>query len=310
MESILLHLLFLLLAIVFLWKGADWTVEKASILAIRVNVSQVTIGVTIIALGTSLPEFAATLTSALKQHGDLALANVVGSNIFNLGIILGLAAIATPLAVRRESLHRDGFLLLGISLFLLVWAGDGYLGRLAGMLLLLLLLVYIILLLRRYGKQRHIPRQVPKGKFTAGDGGKLLLGLTLVVCGGYLLIRGALGVGQALQLPEWPLGLTVTALGTSLPEIVISVASILKKKQDILFGNLLGSDIFNFAGVLGLACLSSPIRITGDALLGLGMLTAFYVLLLLFMRSDWRVTRPEGAILLVVGASRVIYFLL
>ena len=305
-----LDVLAILCSIVFLWKGSDWTVDKASALAARYNISEVTIGVTIIAFGTSLPELAASLTSAFKQHGDLALSNVVGSNIFNLGIILGLAAIASPLAVRRESLVRDGLLLLGISLLLLIAALDLHLGRVTGLILLLLLGGYIVSLLRKYGGQQRVTPALRKGSFSAWDGIKLLLGLGMVVAGGHLIVEGALGIGSALGVEEWALGLSVTAFGTSLPEFVVCLSAILKKKQGILFGNLLGSDVFNFAGVLGLACLTNPISVTQDALLGLIMLSASYLLLLLFMRTGWRLSRAEGAIILLLSLCREIYFFL
>ncbi|MCF8030949.1 MAG: calcium/sodium antiporter [Desulfohalobiaceae bacterium] len=310
METTLISLAYVLLSIVFLWKGSDWTVDKASALAARYNISEVTIGVTVIAFGTSLPELAASLTSAIKQHGDLALSNVVGSNIFNLGIILGLAVIVAPLNVRRESLLRDGLLLLGISLFLVLSSMDLHLGRVTGLILLLLMGGYIIALLRQYGAQRRITPRSRKASFTATDGIKLLLGLGMVVTGGHLIVEGALGIGAAMGIQEWALGLSVTAFGTSLPEIVVCISSVIKRKQDILFGNLLGSDVFNFCGVLGLACLTNPFRVSPDALMGLLMLTGSYILLLLFMRSGWRLARGEGVVILLISLFREIYFFL
>jgi cation:H+ antiporter len=310
METTLADLFAILASIVFLWKGSDWTVDKASALAARYSISEVTIGVTIIALGTSLPELAASVTSAFKQHGDLALSNVVGSNIFNLGFILGLAIMAAPLPVGKESLQRDAPLLLGISLLILLAAMDLYLGRVIGLLLLLILGGYIISLLRKYGKQRRFTPPSKTAPFTAVDGLKLFLGLAMVVTGGHLIVEGGLGIGAALGIQEWALGLSVTAFGTSLPEFVVCLSSVLKQKQGILFGNLLGSDIFNFAGVLGLACLSTPIQVTPDALVGLGMLAASYCLLILFMRTGWRLSRGEGAVILVLSLFREIYFFL
>lgn len=310
METTLADLFAILASIVFLWKGSDWTVDKASALAARYNISEVTIGVTIIALGTSLPELAASVTSAFKQHGDLALSNVVGSNIFNLGFILGLAILASPLPVNRESLKRDTPLLLGISLLILAFALDLYLGRVIGLILLLVLGVYIISLLRKYGKQPRFTPVSKEASFSAGDGIKLVLGLGMVVAGGHLIVEGALGIGSELGIEEWALGLSVTAFGTSLPEFVVCLSSVLKRKQGILFGNLLGSDIFNFAGVLGVACLSNPIRVTPDALIGLIMLSASYGLLLVFMRTGWRLSRTEGIVILILSLFREIYFFL
>ncbi len=310
MESIALYIVALLASIILLWKGSEWTVDKASALAARYNISEVVIGITIVAFGTSLPELAASITSAVKQHGDLALSNVVGSNIFNLGFILGLAALASPLAVRRESLVRDGLFLTGVSLLLLLAALDLLLGRLVGLTLLLLLGGYIITLLRKYGRQRRFTPRSRKASFTTVDGIKLGLGLGMVVAGGHLIVEGALGIGSTLGVGEWALGLSVTAFGTSLPELVVCLSSVLKRKQGILFGNLLGSDVFNFAGVLGLACLSHPVSVTQDALLGLVMLTLSYCLLLVFMRTGWRLSRWEGAVIILVSLFREIYFFL
>ncbi len=308
MEPLLLDSLSIVFSAVCLWFGSNWTVDKAALLAARFNISEVVIGVTVIAFGTSLPEMATSVTSAITGHGDIALSNVVGSNIFNLGLVLGAAALLSPLRVKQESFYRDGLILLLICIFILASGLDLYLGRVGGLMLLALLFCYIVIVLRQYGRQRRISPRSELGPFRFLDGLLLFLGLAGVVLGGNLLVRGAVGIGEALGVEEWLLGLTVVACGTSLPEMMVCLASILKKKQDILFGNLLGSDIFNFAGVLGLACLANPIAVSSSALLGLIMLVLSLLLLLFFMFTGWRLTKLEGVCLLCVSLARIVYF--
>ncbi len=304
------HVTFIILSIVFLWKGADWTVDNAVILARKFHISEVVIGVTIVAFGTSLPEIAATASSALKGHGDIALSNVIGSNIFNLGIVLGTCTLTTPLYIQSESLYRDGCTLMFISLLILIFAVDMYLDRIAGGILLFMLMLYILILLRKFGKLVPITTNIPSVEFKLKNAVLLFVGLAMVVLGGHLIVSGVVDLGRMFGIQEWILGLSIVAFGTSLPEIAISFASLLKQKQDIMIGNLIGSDIFNFLGALGISCLLSPISLTANALISQVMLLIFLISLMIFMRTDWRLNKTEGALILTMALIREFYFII
>jgi cation:H+ antiporter len=304
----LIYFLQIGLSSILLWKGADWVVEEATLLARRFGVSELLIGLTVVALGTSLPEMAVSTISAYRGFGDLALSNVVGSNIFNLGLILGSMAFISPFTVRRESVHRDGFF-LGLVISIIFIAGlDRTLGRITGFILLFLLAGYIFYLFQtswhswQYSPQRQHAPVRPRNVL------RLVLGQVAVVSGGHFLTQGAVGLGALLGVEQWLLGLTVVACGTSLPEAVTCLVSLLKEREGILIGNLLGSDIFNFAAVIGISTTLSPISITDMAFINLIILIASLVLLLVFMKSKWRLSRTEGVILFCIGILRFSWY--
>ncbi len=286
------------------------TVDNAVLLARKLRISEIIIGVTVVAFGTSLPEIASTVSSALKGHGDIALSNVIGSNIFNLGIILGMFTMTRPLTIRSESLYRDGRTLIAISILILAFGIDMYLGRAAGAILLLILIAYIFILLRRSGKSVSLKTHSPSADFKFKNAVLLLFGLLMVIFGGHLIVSGAVGLGEMFGIQQWILGLSIVAFGTSLPEIAICFASLIKQRQNIMIGNLIGSDIFNFAGALGISCLLSPINLSTDALISQIMLLIFLAFLMIFMRTGWYLSKTEGALILAMGLIRELYFII
>ncbi len=306
-----LNALVILGTIVVIGKGAHWVVDSASLLAARLRISELIVGLTIVAFGTSAPEFAVTLIAAFKGHGDISVGNIVGSNIFNLGFILGGCALVRAIPTSPTLLWRDGMVLGGTTLLLLALIGwDLELGYVDGAILFSLLGVYLGYLFR---VRRKIPRteeraeKAPDTRLAISwqrDLALLLLGLVCIVGGSHLLVESATSVARALGISKWVIAVTVVAAGTSAPEFATSLVGVLRGRYGISAGNVIGSDIFNLLGVLGLAGLLRPVGIDPMARMSLAALCGMVFVVLIFMRSGWRVSRLEGLVLVVIAAGR------
>ncbi|HAS88687.1 MAG TPA: conjugal transfer protein TraR [Desulfovibrio sp.] len=302
---------FFVVSIFLLWFGADWIVESASKIAKKYKVSDLVIGLTIVAFGTSAPEFLVTATAAFKGLSDISLSNVVGSNIFNLGFILGLMALIKPLPTNRSLAMRDAPLLLATTALILGLAYFDMLDRSAGIMLLAILGGYIgYLLVHSKRAANAMAGVIPEveeddgSDLNAKDWIKLLAGFVGIALGGEFMVDSASEIARHFGVSNWVIGMTIVAAGTSLPELVTCLAASLKGRNEMLLGNLIGSDFFNFAGVLGLTCLLRPLEVSPDALPGLTVLVGMVALVLLFIRTGWKVSRWEGAILVCLSLGR------
>ena len=300
----ILNIIFILLSAVLLWLGASWIVGSASAIARKFRLSELVIGLTVVALGTSLPEFLVSVTAAFRGLSDISLSNIVGSNIFNLGLILGLMALIKPVATHKTLIFRDGLVLWGLTIFILVSVLDLNMGRGAGIVLLLCLVLYNGFIILRSGKLPEDMELPSQREATWLDYPKLVFGFVMVSYGGHLMVDAASTLARQVGISEWAIGVTIVAAGTSLPELVTCLAASLKGKSDMLLGNLIGSDIFNFAGVLGVTCVLKPLSVSASALPSLYSLVAMVFLVLVFMRTGWRVSRLEGACLLCINLLR------
>ncbi|NDV22900.1 calcium/sodium antiporter [Desulfovibrio sp. JC022] len=305
------NIFFFVLSIFLLWFGADWIVESASKIAKKYKVSDLVIGLTIVAFGTSAPEFLVTATAAFKGLSDISLSNVVGSNIFNLGFILGLMALIKPLPTNRSLAMRDAPLLLATTALILGLAYFDMLDRSAGVMLLAILGGYIGYLLVHSKRAASamagiVPDVEEEGgsEIRAKDWLKLLAGFIGIALGGEFMVDAASDIARHFGVSNWVIGMTIVAAGTSLPELVTCLAASLKGRNEMLLGNLIGSDFFNFAGVLGLTCLMRPLEVSPDALPGLTVLVGMVALVLFFIRTGWKVSRLEGAILVCLSMGR------
>ena len=247
--------------------GATLLVRGASLLALRLGLPPLVVGLTVVAFGTSAPEMAVSTGAVLSGQGGLALGNAIGSNIFNVLFILGVAALITPLAVHRQVIRQEAPIMIGGAMLLIVLGLDGVLGLFDGALLLALLMAYTVFLVRQ---ARAEPAAVgpdefadelqpaPGGRWDAtlpAQIGLILVGLVLLVLGSEGLVRAAVSFARALGLSEVIIGLTIVAAGTSLPEVAASVMASVKGERDIAVGNVVGSCIFNLFGVVGLGAL-------------------------------------------------------
>jgi len=298
--SMVVDILIVLASLVGLWLGAIWLVEAACKIAKRVGIPELVVGLTIVALGTSAPEFAVTITAALRGHADLSVSNIVGSNIFNLGFVLGGVALVRSIAVTRKLVYRDGAILIGAALLILFFMRDLSLGRWEGATLMLLLVGYVALLFRS-GEQLEEPTA---GEMRWYDPLRLIAGLGLVLASGHFLVDSACHLAAAAGMSEWAIGVTIVAAGTSAPEMATALVAVLRGRFGILAGSLIGSDLFNLLGVLGLAAFLRPMSIDPAGFGSLAMLLGLVILVVVMMRTGWRVSRAEGAALVLLNLIR------
>lgn len=302
-------------AVLVVGLGAHWVVESAASLAKKLGISELVIGLTVVAFGTSAPEFAVTLIAAFKEQGDISVGNIVGSNVFNLGFILGGCALVRAIPTSPTLVRRDGLVLGGSTLLLLAVIGWNLrLDRLDGALLFVLLGVYLAYLF----KSRHVipGTEQELRRLTAGGEGKtslwrdgmlLALGLVCIIVASHLLVDSATAVAKAFGISEWVIGVTIVAAGTSAPEFATSLMAVLRGRYGISAGNVIGSDIFNVLGVLGLAGLLRPVDVDPMSRVSLAALSGMVFVVLIFMRTGWRISRLEGLALVLIAAGRWVF---
>ena len=304
---VVFDVLFVGVAVVALWYGAEQFVTGASRVARRLGVPWLVIGLTVVAFGTSAPEFAVTLDAAVAGQADISVANVVGSNVLNLGFILGGVALVGALTASRTLVRRDGVILIASTGLLLAVAVDGRMTAVEGAVLFGSLLAYLLVLARSGSDS---PVAVVEEPFHWPDAGRLVGGLALVVGGlalvvggGHLLVLSAVDLAAAAGVSSWLIGLTVVAAGTSLPEFVTSLAAARQGKTGISAGNLVGSCIFNALGVLGLAALVTPLTVSVSGIEGTAWLLGTTVLVVVMFYTEATLSRLEGALLVVLNAA-------
>ncbi|MDT8448084.1 MAG: calcium/sodium antiporter [bacterium] len=309
---LLLDIALIVLSIGLLWKGSDLLVESAGKIAVSLGISDLVIGLTVVAIGTSAPEFAVTISAVLAGKTDISVSNVVGSNIFNLGFILGGTAWIHSVATSPKLVYRDGMFLIFVTLLLSFFLfnpsshGGFSLDRWEGAVLMGLLIAYLLFLFIKKEKLEedaiiHEPVKVM-------DWVLLLLGFAGVVGGGELLVENASSVARAFGVSEWVIGVTIVAAGTSAPELATSLTAALKQRHGMAVGNLIGSDLFNLLGVLGLAgMLKESLPVSQAAESSMVMLVVMVLIVVFFMRTGWRVSRLEGAFLVLVNLVRWIF---
>lgn len=304
-------ILLLLLGLLLLTGGAEFLVRGASALAGRVGLSQLVIGLTVVAFGTSAPELAVSVKAALAGQGGIAMGNVIGSNIFNVAVILGIAALVCPLTVQLKIVRIDMPILLACSLVftVLLLTGDG-LSRAEGAVLAAGLLTYTTWSLVQSRREEAAGRSLalpdsPAAATNAspaiGVGPSILLllaGLALLVLGARLLVDNATILARHLGINETVIGLTIVAAGTSLPELATSLVAAIRRQTDLALGNIVGSNIFNLLGIAGISALVAPIRPEGIRWQDLGVMLATSLILLPLLRTGFRLVRWEGALLL------------
>ncbi len=299
----------LLIGLVLLVKGADLLVAGGGQLALALRVPALVVGLTVVAFGTSAPELIVSVTAALEASTDMALANVNGSNIANIALVLGLAALVAPLTVDRVLVRREipACLILQGMVPLLGW--DGRLSRLDGFLLLLGGIIYNALLLYAalYGRPPPVDGDLSDEEPWYWSMAKLVVGIVVLVLGARLFVGGAVGLALALGFSERFVGLSVVALGTSAPEVATGVASARRGEVDLAVGNSLGSNLLNISMVLGITALITPIHIADDAARW-DMLTALAVTFILIpVVFQGVLTRLQGGVLAAGYVAYIVY---
>ncbi len=307
---------FLLLGFLVLIKGADWLVAGASALARKNNISDLAIGLTVVAFGTSAPELVVNVFAALQDHQAIAFGNVIGSNNFNLFVILGIAGIITPLAVHSTTVFREIPLSFIAILLLFFLANDFFLSdsrvlsRIDGLVLLTMFGAFLYYVKNQLKVDIPEPEEPHKQYTTLKIWGLVIVGLAGLIAGGRLVVDSAISIATEFGISEKIIGLTIVAAGTSLPELATSVVAAFKKNNDIAVGNIVGSNIFNIFLILGVSSVISPLQydrsFNGDIFfLALGTVALFIVM---FTGGRKKIDRWEAAILLAAFIFYTIFF--
>ena len=310
-------ILLLAVGFAFLVKGADFFVEGSSSIAKKLKVPPIIIGLTIVAMGTSLPETAVSVTASLVQNNELAVSNVVGSNIFNLLFVIGVCSILTPIMVQKATVVRDIPLSLGCALFLLVLGVSGLgdkagmtLGHADGVIFLIVFAGYIFTMVRSAMKARAAGQKVEIEGVEECDNMKelsygksilfLIVGAAAIAFGGDLTVDTASRIAIELGMSQTLVGLTIVSIGTSLPELVTSVVAARKNEVDMAVGNAVGSNIFNILMVLGISSAISPVALIRENIIDIVLLMVFSVMVWIFAGTRKKIERKEGIIMVVV----------
>jgi cation:H+ antiporter len=288
--------------------GGSWLVDGASRIALRLGVSSMVVGLTVVGFGTSMPEFAVSLMAALEGRGGLSLGNAVGSNIMNLLLVLGLAAVLVPIQVvgSRRRLYRDLAFGLVPAMVLVAFALNGFISRPAALLLLVIFASFIVITLSQAGGRSTEPAVVTGSLFRHFL--LTVIGICVLIGGSEMLVTGGVELARRFGVAEALVGLTVVAFGTSLPELATSVVAVLKGQSEIGVGNVLGSNIFNLGLVVGTAFAIRPAAVPINVIRwDIPILVAATVVVGLVVLRDGRINRWEGAIMLAMFAVYLVF---
>lgn len=305
--------LLLIIGFFLLIKGADMFVEGSSNIAKFLKVPSIIIGLTLVAFGTSAPEAAVSITASLKNSSSLSVSNIIGSNIFNLFVVLGFTALFKGVKTTKNVIKKD-YTLSIISIILLLFLAsttyfvDGhlYLTRIDGVILIFILLFYIGGMIKSVSNK---DKEITKHNFSFKDILYILLGLSFIIWGGNLTVSSACTIARKLGLSERVIGLSIVAVGTSLPEFCTSLMALLKGENDIAVGNVIGSNIFNVLFILGVSSLIRPLMISMDSFMDIMVLIVGSVLLIFYFR-DLRINRKEGLSMLIFYFIYSVYIFL
>lgn len=315
----LLNLIFIIVGIVLVLWGADRLTEGSVAVAERMNIPQIVIGLTVVAMGTSMPEFCVSLISALKGTPDLAVGNVVGSNIFNSLFIVGITAAIAPMAILRATVMKDIPFALVASVILLMMCLDGRIGRIDAAVLFSLFMIFMFMTLKsaKINKQeleeenklgekalKSVPKMSPAMSVVW-----ILVGLACLIGGSTLFVEGASKLATSLGVSEAVVGLTIVAGGTSLPELATSIVSARKGSSGIAIGNVLGSNVFNILGILGVTGLICPMQLQGITDTDLSMLVISMIMIWFFSFTKYIIERWEGLILSATFIGYIAYLI-
>lgn len=335
-DSMAINIVLLVLGVIIVLKGADWLTDGAVNIATRFGVSQMVIGLTIVAMGTSMPEFCVSMVSALKGTPDLAVGNVVGSNTLNTLLIVGCSALVAPIMVKRSSVKRDIPFAVVASLLMLLFCLDGAIGRVDAAVLFAGFCLFMFVTLK-YAKTTEEPAaavatsgaatttgiseastsqasssEASSSETSASEASQasgtsmlkavvmLVVGLLCLIAGSNMFVDNASFVASSLGVSDAVIGLTIVAGGTSMPELATSMVSAKKGNSDIAIGNVIGSNVFNILMIIGITGLVKPMHIAGITTLDLIMMLASMLLMWFFCRTTYKVKRWEGAVLTII----------
>lgn len=310
----LLSVFYILSSLVLLYFGASWLVKGSSALALKAGISPLVTGLTVVAFGTSSPELFVSVNAALAGQGNIAIGNVIGSNMFNICIILGISAIVTPLKIKLQLLKIDIPILILTTIGFMILFSDRLISRAEGGILLAGIVFYTLLniILARREKSKEINDEytdsVTDGKMKwYWSAALIILGIGVLVAGSELLVKGAVTIARSLGVGETIIGLTIIAAGTSVPELASSLVATFKKEYDIAIGNVIGSNIFNLLGIIGLSSIITPLKAISISNIDLYIMLGVTLLLVPFFRTSYTLKRDEGIFMVVMYLMYMYY---
>lgn len=321
--TIVINIVLLIIGFIALIKGADFFVEGSSAVAKKFKIPGVVIGLTIVAMGTSAPELAVSISAAMSGSNEIAISNVIGSNIFNLVLIFGICAVIAPVSVDRGIMKRDFPFSIGLAVLTAVLISDmifsgkevfaasgkqisGTISRVDALILLILFLVFILFTVLTALKNRTEDEAVAEMSVL-----KCILyivgGIAAIVIGGQFVVNSAKAIALSFHMTETLVGLTIVAVGTSLPELVTSVVASRKGQSGIAAGNIIGSNIFNILFILGISAFIHPIPVLTESLYDTIVLIAFSVIVYIFAATSQKIDRKEGIVMIAVYLLYMVY---
>lgn len=297
----ILSIFFVLASLVLLYFGASWLVKGSSSLALKAGISPLVAGLTVVAFGTSSPELVVSINAALSGHGNIAIGNVVGSNLFNICIILGISALVAPLKIKMQLLKIDIPVLIVTTIGFMLLFADRHISRFEGFVLVSGIVIYTVVnvVLARREKSVEVLTEFDKSVIDTKmkwywSVGLVILGIGVLVAGSELLVKGAVAIARALGVGETIIGLTIIAAGTSVPELASSIVATIKKEYDIAIGNVIGSNIFNILSIVGISSIINPLSAMAISNIDLYVMLGVTLLLLPFFRTSYTLKRDEG----------------
>lgn len=306
-------LLYILGGLTGLFLGGEGLIRGSSSLAIRVGISPLVVGLTVVAFGTSSPELLVSLKAAIMGSSSIALGNVIGSNIANIALILGLSAVITPIEVHANVIKREIPIMIVVSLLLIFFLLDGTLGFIEGLIFIILLIAYTVVnILLSLKENKEIEKEFEEGLKSRLNIPLatlfIIVGLVFLFFGADLFLKGAISLAKMFNVSDAIIGLTIVAVGTSLPELFTSIVATIKKESDIAVGNVVGSNIFNILSILGISAIIVPISSSQISIFDLGAMLAAALILLPLSYTGFRISRLEG-LLLLIGYFAYIFLL-
>lgn len=313
-ETTAFQLLLILVGLALLYFGAEGLVRGSSSIGIRLGLTPLVVGLTIVAYGTSTPELFVGVQAAFEGKGDIVIGNVVGANILNIALMLGVAALIQPQQVKLQLIRLDVPVVTGVFILFTFWILDGHISRLEGLVFFTGIAGYTVFNILKARKetsqeiQREFQDEIPQADGNLGvDMLFILGGFVLLALGSSLLVDNAVALATSFGVSEVVVALTIVALGTTSPELATASVAAYKKESDIVFGNSIGSCLYNILCVVGVSAIVAPIHAPGISLVDLGMMIFMAVVLLPLMRTGFVLQRWEGALLICIYAGYLVY---
>jgi cation:H+ antiporter len=311
--TVLEIVILLLLGLILLFIGAEALIRGSSALALRFGISPLVVGLTVVAFGTSSPELVVSINSSLKGNGGIALGNILGSNICNIALILGTSALIKPLIVQAQVVKREIPIMIGVSVLLFILSLNNEISRLEGFIFFAGIIVYIIISIYLSKKEKNSEVKKEFEESIPNQGGNLwksvlfvIAGLGLLAVGAKIFVDGAVAAAERMGVSQVVIGLTVVAIGTSLPELITSVVAAFKNEADIAIGNIVGSNVFNILSILGVTAIISPVSTSDAGLIDFSLMLLTAILLLPLSWSGYKLSRWEGGFFF---AGYIVYML-